>query len=424
MAQPARGASKPATIPPTDPGPAQKRGPFYALTFRNFRLFFVGQLVSVAGTWMQSVAQQWLVYDLTHSAAWLGIVTGASALPYVVFAVWGGQAADRYPRRLILVWTQVAAMALAFVLALLVTGWWIPIRAWHIAVLAGLLGIVNAFNMPAQQAFVSELVDDQSALGNAIALNSLRFNVARFVGPVLAGIVLVKMGAAACFVLNGLSYIAVIASLLMLSLPEHEPPADYLSPWAGFAFVWRSPSVLRVTLLVAAASLFGWSASTLYPVFAGMFGRGAQGFSTIMAVNGVGAALGGLAVAVFGERVHRRLLVYGGAVLFAVSLLWLAGAHSFTAALACIFFGGVSMIVFAITSNTKIQEDAPPELRGRVMAVYSLVFNACLPVGGLQIGYLAEHLGTVTAVRLDAALCLILALGLFGWSEIEVRQRR
>jgi MFS family permease len=421
MAQPVPGPTVPESYPSAEP--ARKRGPFYALTFRNFRLFFVGQLVSVAGTWMQSVAQQWLVYDLTRSAAWLGIVTGASAVPYVAFAVWGGQVADRYPRRLVLLWTQVASMALAFILAILVTGWWIPIRPWHIAVLAGLLGIVNAFAMPAQQAFVAELVDDPAALGNAIALNSLRFNVARFVGPVLAGIVLVKFGAAACFALNGLTFIAVIISLLMVRLPEPEPRIEHLSPWAGFAFVWRSPAVLRVTLLVSAASLFAWSVSTLYPLFAGLFGKGAQGFSTIVALNGVGAALGGLAVALFGERVDRRMLVYGGAAVFCISLLFLASAHSFEAALIWIFLGGVAMIVFAITSNTKIQEDAPPELRGRVMAVYSLVFNAFLPVGGLQIGYLAETVGAVAAVRINASICLVVTVVLFAWSQIELRRR-
>jgi DNA-binding MarR family transcriptional regulator len=173
---------------------AKPPNPFYALRFRNFRLFFFGQMVSVAGTWMQIVAQQWLVFSLTHSAAWLGIVTGASAIPSVALTLYGGQIADRVPRRRILLVTQTASMILAVVLAVLATNRLLPIQAWHIALLAGLSGVVNAFNMPAQQSFVADMVEDRKVLGNAIALNSIQFNVARFVGPVAAGPFLSRSG--------------------------------------------------------------------------------------------------------------------------------------------------------------------------------------------------------------------------------------
>lgn len=373
---------------------------------------------------MQAVAQQWLVYELTRSAAWLGIVAGASALPYVAFAVWGGQIADRHSRRSILIWTQVFPMALAFIQAALATNRWVPVEAWHIAVLAALLGVVNAFNMPAQQAFVTDIVDERDALGNAIALSALRFNLARFVGPVLAGLVLVKAGAAVCFALNGLSYIAVIISLAMIRIREVPPQAHDMPVWQGFAYIGQTRPILRVVLLIGAASLFAWSVSTLYPVFAARFHTGAGGFSTIMAVNGIGAAAGGLAVAWIGTRIPRRLLVYGGGIVFSVLLFLMTLAPTYTLLLVCLVLSGFAMIIFGISANIKVQETVPDYLRGRVMAVYSLVFGGLMPVGGLEIGFLAERIGPLAAVRINAALCLLLTVALFAWSERDRRRRR
>ncbi len=401
--------------------PQRYAGPFYALSFRNFRLFFIGQLISVAGTWMQAVAQQWLVFSLTRSAAWLGIVSGASALPYVVFAMWGGQVADRYSRRAVLIWTQVAAMVLAFVLAILATNRWVPVQAWHVAVLAGLLGIVNAFNMPAQQAFVTDIVDERDALSNAIALNSLRFNLARFLGPWLAGGVLIRYGMAACFTLNGLSFLAVITSLMMMRMPPFQRREHHVSIWEGFVFIRHHLSVFRVIALIGLGSFFGWSVSTLFPIFAAHFHSGARGFTAMMAANGVGAALGGMTIATFGDRLSRRLLIYGGAGLYCISLLLLAAAPHYGIALAWLVLSGFSMIIFAISANTKVQEDVPDALRGRVMAVYSLVFSALMPLGSLQIGFLADHWSAANAVRLNAALLLLVTLFLLLWSRRERR---
>jgi MFS family permease len=396
-----------------------RRGPLYAFSFRNFRLFFYGQLISVAGTWMQTVAQQWFVWELEHSAVWLGIISGASAIPYVLFSMAGGQVADRYPRRTTLIVTQTLAMLLAFALAFMASYPGIHVRAWHVAVLAALSGIVNAYNMPAQQAFVTDMVDDREALGNAIALNSLRFNLARFLGPILAGAVLVKAGAAACFFWNGMSYLAVIASLAMMRLKPFVPHDRRTSIWQGFQYIGHTRSIFRVVLLVATASLFAWSASTLYPVFATHFHQGARGFSRMMAFNGIGAALGGVALATFGERITRRLVVYGGACLFCVALLLFASAPSYTFSLGCLLVSGFFMIVFGISANTKVQEEVPDALRGRVMAVYSLVFQGLMPVGGLEIGFLAEHLNPTGALRINATLCLTITLALYAWSLLE-----
>ncbi len=403
--------------------PAVKtRGPLYALSFRNFRLFFVGQLISVAGTWMQTVAQQWLVWELTHSARWLGLISGASAIPYVLFAMQGGEAADRFPRRTVLVWTQVAAMLLAFVLALLASNRLLPIQPWHIALLAGMNGIVNAYNMPAQQAFVSDMVEERDALSNAIALNSLRFNLARFIGPVVAGVVLVRTNASVCFFLNGLSFLAVIVSLLMMRLPAFTRRQRSDSIWGGFTYIRSEPRVLRLVLLIGAGSIFAWSASTLYPMLADHFHQGAGGYSVMTAVNGIGAALGGVALTLVGDRLPRRFVVYGGAMMFCVALFTFAVAPLYHLALLILVWSGFSMIVFAISANTRVQEEVPDDLRGRVMAVYSLVFQGLMPIGGLEIGFLAGHFGGQEAIRINAVICFVIALSLFLWSQAAPRK--
>ncbi len=397
-----------------------KPGMFHALTYRNFRLFFYGQLISVAGTWMQDVAQKWLVWEVTHSPKWLGIVSGANAIPFVVFAVWGGQLADRYSRRTILVWTQAIAMLLAFVLALLASRFSpVPLQAWHIAAISGLSGVVNSFNMPAQQAFVTDMVEDRKVLGNAIALNSLRFNLARILGPILAGIVLVKIGTSACFLLNGLSFIAVIISLLMMRLPPFTVAKATGSVLDGFRYIRDNHSILRVMLLIGAASIFTWPLSTLFPVFADAYKVGSRGYSAMMAANGLGAAFAGLALAWVGTRVSGKVKVYGGAVLFCLSLLLLSWAGLYWFALTCLVLSGFAMIVFGISSQIKVQEEVPDDLRGRVMAVYSLVFNGLFSVGGLEIGYLAEHLNAFNAVRLNAFLALAITAALFVWSRAD-----
>jgi MFS family permease len=405
----------------------RRGGPFFALSYRNFRLFFVGQMISVAGTWMQSVGEQWLVYSLTHSAAWLGIVSGASAIPYVTLTIYGGQLADRLPRRSILLCTQAAALVLAVLLAVLAAGWLVPIRAWHIAALAAGLGVVNAFNVPAQQAFVMDMVEGREALGNAIALNSLQFNLARVIGPIFAGWVLVQAGAAGCFFLNALSFVAVLASLLLMRVAPRvasgrmKGAAGVLD---GFHYIVRTPSVLRVILLIGTGALLFWSVSTVYPVFASHFHQGAKGFSQMMAANGIGAACGGIWIATAGDRLSRRHLVYGGAALFGVTLIGATLSPTYPFLLVCLVFSGLAMMLLGINANTRVQQDVPDELRGRVMAVYSLVFGGLLPVGGLETGFVTQHLGVNDAVRINAGVGIAITAALFTWSQLSARDAR
>jgi MFS family permease len=407
--------------------PANRRGPFYALKFRNFRLFFIGQIISVAGTWMQTVAQNWFVWELTKSAGWLGVVNGASAIPYVAFALWGGQIADRHSRRNILVWSQTASMILAFVLAVIATNRWVHPMAWHVAVISAFSSVVSAFNMPAQQAFVTDMVDTRDALANAIALNSLRFNLARFIGPILAGIVLARsnatlgpyMGAALCFFLNGLSFIAVIISLLMMRVPPAQARPRKESIWTGFRYIAQTRRVLRVVLMMGFGALFTWPVSTLFPVFATLTHHGASGYSALMSYNGIGAAAGGVALAVWGDYLPRRFSVYGGAALFAVALIALSCTLNYRAELAIVAISGFAMIIFGISCNTLVQEQVPDDLRGRVMAVYSLVFQGMFPIGGLEFGTLAGKIGAEMTVRVNAIAGLVVVAAIYLWSILD-----
>lgn len=401
-------------------------GALYAFSFYNFRLFFFGQLISVAGTWMQNVAQQWLVFELTHSSVWLGVVSGATALPYVIFAFWGGSVADRFPRRSILLCTQTVAMVSALLLAGLSTNRVVPIQAWHIVLFAGLGGIINAFNMPAQQAFVTQMVDDPKALSNAIGLNSLRFNFARFLGPMLAGITLVSLGAQWCFFLNGLSFIAVIISLSLMRVtqPKVEVKGGITeSPWEGARFLLSIPSLLRVVIMIGAGGLLVLAASTLYPVLASTYKGGASGFSTMVTVNGIGATIGGIGIVAVGTRIQRRYLVYGGATCFSIALLLLSFTPTFIPALVCLFFAGIAMVVFTTSTNTKVQTEAPDELRGRVMAMYLLIANTSMPLGGVLLGFMAQHFDALPTIRLAAGIMLAITIAVWIWSGTD-RSRR
>ena len=315
-------------------------------------------------------------------------------------------------------------MLLAFVMAVLATNRWIPIQAWHIALLAALLSIVNAFNRPAQQAFITDMVDDRAALPNAIALNSFRFNIARFLGPALAGIALVKLGVTYCFVLNGFSFLAVILSLKMMRLKLIDREQEHPNLWGGFQYIWSNHTALRVILLLGCGSLFAFSASTVYPVFAHLFHTGAAGYSKMMSYNGVGAAIGGFLIAAYGSRFPRIIGIYGGAMLFCISLLFIASASHFPMVLFMLILAGFAMICFQINSNIKMQEDVPDALRGRVMAVYTLIFGGSMPLGGLMVGFLAQKFGAIRTVEVNASICLITVLATYLWSMIERRQKQ
>lgn len=401
-------------------GAVSWRDTFAALRYRNFRLFFFGQLVSLIGTWMQNTAQGWLVYDLTGSKALLGAVSAAGSFPMLLLAVWGGSLADRHSKRKVIFYTQASMMLLAFVFAALVFSG--RIKAWHILALAALGGVAMAFDMPARQAFMVEMTSREHLM-NAVSLNSSIVNGARVIGPAVAGILMAKLGIAMCFFVNGLSFIAVIAGLLMMRLPPFVPPAELSSTGRhmleGFKYVATHRRVRRLLVLFGIVGIFGWSYSVLLPAYArDLMHVDAGGYSALLSANGLGALLGALTVATFGSRIRPRLLIFGGLWLFAAMLVLLAVFRSYWLVMACLVVGGWGLLLYFATTNTLIQTSVSDEMRGRVMGIWAVVFGGMMPLGGLYSGFMSDAAGIPWAIASGAVICAI--AGFVTW--VRVRQ--
>lgn len=383
-----------------------------AFRHRNYRLFFGGQLVSLSGTWMQSVAQAWLVYELTHSAALLGLIGFAGQIPVFVFSAIGGTVADRLDRRRILLVTQTVAMVLAFILAgLTLEGW---VQTWHVFLLAGLLGLVNAFDIPARQSFVIEMVGRDDLL-NAIALNSSVINGARIVGPALAGVLIGLVGEGWCFLLNGLSYLAVIGGLFMMRLPIRSMAPRAGSALShireGFHFAWHTGPIRALLLLLGLASLTGMPYMVLMPVFAAkILHGGPEGLGVLMAAAGAGALLGALTLAARRGVSGLGRWVAGAGMGFGLGLVAFSLSRVFWLSAFLLVPVGFFMMVQMASSNTLIQSMVPDSLRGRVMALYSMMLMGMAPFGALIAGILADRLTAPVVVALGGALCAAGAL--------------
>ena len=380
-----------------------------ALRARNYRLFISGQLISLIGTWMQSVAQAWLVYRLTGSAAMLGLIGFAGQVPVFLIAPLGGVIADRLDRRRVLVRTQSAMMVLALTLAALtLLG---VVQVWHVFVLAAMLGIANAFDIPTRQAFVIEMVD-RDDLGNAIALNSSMVNGARIVGPAVAGIVVAAVGEGWCFLLNGLSYVAVIAALLMMRLAPSRHGRGSTTAWEsiveGFEFSWEMAPIRALLLLLGLVSLMGMPYSVLMPVFADrILHGGADAYGLLMSASGVGALAGAVSLTIRRQVRGLGRWVAASAAGFGVSLIAFAFSRSLWLSAALLVPAGFFMMVEMAASNTLIQSMVPDRLRGRVMAVYSMMFMGMAPLGALMAGSLAAPLGAPATVALGGTVCIV-----------------
>ncbi len=403
------------------------RHTFRALRHRNYRLFFWGQLVSLVGTWMQQTAMSWFVYQITNSKFLLGLVSAVGSAPMVLSSVWGGALADLYPKRSILVATQSAQMLCAFLLA---AGVWLGFATpWFIMIVAAFNGIAMGFDMPARQAFTVEMTSREDLL-NAISLNSSIVNGARVVGPSIAGLMIGAVGVAMCFFLNGLSFIAVIAGLLMMRLPPFERPTHAVSAgehaWNGVVYSLKHQRVRTILLLFLAVGIFGWSYAVLMPAFArDVLGRGANGYGILMSASGTGAFVGALLVATYGHLFTPRRLALGGVWLFSGALFAFSVSRNFYLALVFLFLAGFGMLLFFSTSNTVLQTIVPDEMRGRVMGVWSLVFGAMVPLGSLEAGAVAHWTGTPFALAFGAIICAGSALvTLFVIRRREARTRR
>jgi MFS family permease len=394
-----------------------------ALRHRNFRLFFSGQLISLVGTWMQTVAQSWLVYRLTGSGLLLGAVGFASQIPVFLVAPLGGITADRSNRQRVVIATQVASMVLALVLAgLTLSG---TIQVWHIFVLASLLGVVNAFDIPGRQAFLVDMVG-KGDLMNAIALNSSMFNGARVIGPAVAGILVAKLGEGWCFFVNGISYIAVIVGLLLMDVhaparaSKHTPPLEHMIE--GFQFVNRTAPIRTLLILLGLVSMTGMPYVVLMPIFAdrilrsggqemasliGSSDLGAVRLGILMGAAGVGALLGALTLAMRSGVKGLGRWVAVCCAGFGVSLILFAFSKSFWLSVILLLPVGYFIMLQMASSNTLIQVMVPDALRGRAMAVYSMMFMGLAPIGALLGGALSDRLGAPLTVAIGGLASVV-----------------
>jgi len=390
-----------------------------AFRHRNYRLFFAGQAVSLVGTWMQQVAQGWLVLQLTHDPLWLGLVAAAQFGPVIVLGLFGGVIADHLPKRQTLLVTQAASMVLAFALfGLTATG---LVEVWHVMVLAALLGVASAFDMPARQAFAIEMVGREDVT-NAVGFNAALFNGSRVVGPAIAGLLIGAFDISAAFLINGLSFLAAIAAYMAMRDSELRPMEPLARPrgWhdvvenlaEGARYVRDTPLVLLSCVVVGLGATFGMNFQVLVPPLADdVLGVGASGFGFLMAASGVGSLAAALMIA-FSRRVRARWIAIG-AVALGVGSLFLAWSPSYPVALLAMLVAGAGGITMAVTANTTIQTGVPDQLRGRVMSVYTTVFAASVPVGGLLAGWIASRWGVGTAFA--AGGIVTLAIGVWSW---------
>jgi MFS family permease len=393
-----------------------------ALRHRNFQLFFSGQLISLIGTWMQTVAQSWLVYRMTGSALLLGSVGFASQFPVFLVAPFGGITADRVNRQRLVIATQIASMILAGILAALtLTG---RIHVWHIFVLAGLLGVVNAFDIPGRQSFLVDMVGKEDLM-NAIALNSSMFNGARVIGPTIAGILVPLIGEGWCFAANSISYIAVIVGLLLMRV-HCAPRASKQSPIEdmieGFRWVNHTKVIRALLLLLGLVSLVGMPYTVLMPIFADkILHGGARGLGILMGATGVGALFGALTLAAKtgGVKGLGRWVVFACAG-FGVSLFLFSFSRSFWLSVAFLLPAGYSMMLQMACSNTLVQTMVPDQLRGRVMSVYSMMFMGMAPFGAFFGGALAHRIGAPITVAAGGVACVIGAIW-FGRALPDLR---
>ncbi len=389
---------------------------FASFRHRNYRLFFIGQTISLVGSWMQAVAQGWLVLLLTNSSLMLGLAGALNSLPLLLFSFWGGVVADQADKRRLLLATNSAGLVMALTLGLLV--FTDLVQVWQIMVLLFGIGTAMAFDIPGRQSFIVELVGKDD-LPNAIALNSSLFNGTRALGPALAGILIASVGIANCFFLNALSYVAPLICLSLLRLPVRLRPAHRLRTIAGtrelFAFIARQrPELGWIMAILAVNSVFALSYTVLMPIIArDILQAGPRGYGFLMAASGVGAFFGALVLAGLIRRYPPMSFFWGGTALMLLALFLLSCTRSFWLALVFLFFTGFGMTIAISTGNSLVQLHVPDEMRGRIMSLFGLTFLGFTPLGNFLYGLLGHHLGPCLTIRLGAGLAALLGLYCF-----------
>lgn len=395
------------------PGPSPS--PFAALRHRNFRLFFTGQTISLVGTWMQSLAQGWLVLQLTDSAFSVGLVSALGSLPVLLFSLPAGVYVDRASKRRVVIIAQ--ALLLLFALALGLLAATHRVRPWHVGLLAALGGTAFAFEVPARQSFMVDLVGKDDLM-NAIALNSSAFNATRVVGPAVAGFLISAAGVAACFLLNAASYVAVLVGLARMRMPPFARPEAEAGGWERFRegarFAFGDRRVAALIVMTSILSIFGFSYVVLLPVFArDVLHVGARGLGLLTASIGVGALASALGLAAFGARIRKGKILLWAGPTFALSVGVFAVSRWFPLALLALAASGFAMVLENAVTNTLLQTLVPDALRGRVMGFWTFVFVGFAPIGSLQVGWLAGRFGAPAAVGIGAAICFLGAVGMW-----------
>ncbi len=383
-------------------------GTFRSLRHRNYRLFFFGQLISLIGTWLQNTALAWLVYSLTKNAMTLGIMSFLGSIPILFLSIYAGTVADEFPKRRILVITQASAAVQAVLLAVAI--WTNNATIILIGAANLILGIVNAFDMPTRQAFVVDMASKEDVT-NAVALNSAVFNAARLIGPAFAGYIIFALSISMCFFLNGVSYIAVIAGLMMMRFAGKQTRkrsrevTRMAAMKEGVTYLYSVPQFRALMFLVIGMTLFGWSYTVNLPVVVGnLLHGGSAEYSALLAANGAGALLAALSQAASAERLDPRKMIFVGLGIFILALLGLSFSHTVAAAVIALVLIGWGIITFFITANTMLQRRVPDELRGRVMSIYSFAFAGLFPFGSLLAGWSASQFGVADSFRLNAIL--------------------
>lgn len=381
---------------------------FRSLRYRNYRLFFSGQSLSLIGTWMQRIAMPWVVYHLTGSVFLLGLVSFAGQIPTFLLAPLAGAVTDKFSKYRVLLITQIASLVQSLILAVLALAGVMEI--WHLVILSIALGCINAFDIPSRHSFVIEMVEKKEDLGNAIALNSLMFNGARIIGPSIAGIMLASAGEGICFLINAISYLFIIASLCMMRIPVREPAkkSDIIKEMKeGLDYTFGFAPIKHLLILLAVVSLLGSSYQVLMPVFAKEILNGTSStYGFLMGAAGIGAMLGALFLASRSSVIKLGRIIPVSSALFGAGLIALSFSKNFNISILLMVFTGLGLMIQSAASNTVLQTITDDDKRGRVMSFYSMAVMGTAPFGSLLAGSLAKLLGTPAAIMIGGLSCV------------------
>ena len=386
---------------------------FRALRSRNFLFYFIGRAVSQFGTWMQRTAVIWVMYTITHSAFWIGVTIFAEQFPSFLFSFWGGVAADRYDRFKVIQVTQVTSIVQAVLLAVLVlTG---HIAVWAILLLSIVLGIINAFDIPARQSLFNEIIADPADLSNALSLSTAIASLAQLLGPALSGIILAAFGAATCFFINAASFVGVMISLMLMDRPSYHPKeskrkvtGDFVD---GFSYIWKTPSIGLIILMLAIISLFVLPYNTVLPVFAKVIFNGdAKTFGYITSFISVGAVIGTFFLASRKPGTHMRRILFVSTIIMGIGMIFFSQLKSFPLAMFFAGLTGFGSIAQFTVCNIVVQSESAPQMRGRAIGILLMAIFGMMPLGSVIVGAVSERIGAPTTVLAEGILAIIIAL--------------